>query len=198
MEQNQEYERMKGARGKDIYPDADLEQQLVSKVFPPDAEAMARKLSNVTAAFYGLGLKHLGLECGWEKVGTVSKNLFRELGHLKATEAREMGVFLPADSRAPAIVFVTAVYTSSPEYNFEFLTYKPEETVLRIFGSCRYYRMAKKLDIAEHLTWPVLATFFEGIAEELDVPCSVEMTVKNLEDDGTCEYLARFLMKRSG
>lgn len=195
MEKNQEYERIKGMRGKDVYPDADLQEELVSKVFPPDAEAVARKLSNVTAAFYGLGLKHLGLECGWDKVDTVSKNLFRELGHIKAAEAREMGVFLPPDSRAPAIVFVTAVFTSSPEYNFEFLRYTPEETALRIFGSCRYYRIAKKLDIAGHLTWPTLIPFFEGIAEELTVPCSVEMTVKSLEEDGTCEYLARFVMK---
>lgn len=198
MEQIQEYERMKGMRGRDFYPDADLQQELLSKVFPSDAEVMARKLSNVTAAFYGLGLKHLGLECGWDKMDAVSKNLFRELGHLKATEAREMGVFLPSDSRAPAIVFITAVYTSSPEYNFEFLTYTPEETVLRIFGACRYYRIAKKLEIAGHLSWPVLTPFFEGIAEELQIACSVEMTVNNLEDNGTCEYVARFAIGKQG
>jgi hypothetical protein len=129
-------------------------------------------------------------------VDTVSKNLFRELGHLKATEAREMGIPLPPDSRAPAVVFVTAVYTSSPEYNFEFLTYTPEETDLRIFGSCRYYRIARKLGIAGYLRWPTLIPFFQGIVEELGIECSVEMTVKSLEEDGTCDYLARFLKKR--
>ncbi|HAR96879.1 MAG TPA: hypothetical protein DCR97_13100 [Deltaproteobacteria bacterium] len=198
MERNREYDGMKGMRGKDIYPDSDLERSLVSTVFPKDAEGMARRLSNVTAAFYGLALKHLGLTYGWDNVDTVSKNLFRELGHVKATEARELGVFLPPDSRAPAIVFVTAVYTSSPEYNFEFLSYKPEETALRVFGSCRYYRIAKHLSIEGHLTWPTLIPFFEGIAEELGIRCSVEMTVQSLEDDGTCDYLTRFVMRKSG
>jgi hypothetical protein len=195
MERNPEYERMKGVRAKDVYPDAELERHLVGKVFPPDAEAMARKLSNVTAAFYGMGLKHAGLECGWDKVDAISKGLFRELGHLKAAEARQMGVSLPPDSRAPAIVFVTAVFTSSPEYNFAFLDYTPEKTVMRIFGACRYYRMAKSLDIAGHLTWPTLIPFFEGIAGELRIPCTVEMKVERLEDDGACDYLATFVMR---
>lgn len=195
MEPNNEYERMKGMRGKDVYPDAHLEEHLVGKVFPPNVEVMARKLSNVTAAFYGLSLKHLGLTCGWDKVDTVSKDLFRELGHFKATEARDMGVFLPPDSRAPAIVFMTAVFTSSPEYNVEFLTYTSDQTALRIFGSCRYYRIAANLNIAGYLTWPTLIPFFEGIAEELQIPCTVDMTVKSLENDGTCDYLARFFMK---
>jgi hypothetical protein len=195
MERNLGYEMMRGVRGKDIYPDLDLEQSLVGAVFPPNSEVMARRLSNVTAAFYGLALKHLGLTCGWDKVDTVSKGLFRELGHMKAAEARETGVFLPQDSRAPAIVFVTAVFTSSPEYNFEFLDYRPEETVLKISGSCRYYRIAKSLDIAGHLTWPTLVPFFEGIVEELAIPCSVEMRVKRLDDDGTCDYRARFALK---
>ncbi|MGD0230681.1 MAG: hypothetical protein ABSC19_10030 [Syntrophorhabdales bacterium] len=197
MERNPEYERMKGMRGKDTYPDADLEQHLVGTVYPPNAEVLARKLSNVTAAFYGIGLKHLGLQCGWDKVDTVSKDLFHELGHLKAAEAREMGVSIPPDSRALAMVFVTAVYTSSPEYNFAFLSYTPEETVVRIFGACRYYRIAKSLNIAGYLTWPTLTPFFEGIAEELRIPCSVEMKVNSLEDDGACDYLATFVMKKS-
>jgi hypothetical protein len=198
MERNGEYDRMKGVRGKDVYPDRNVEASLVDAVFPSSVEVMARKLSNVTAAFYGLGLKHLGLTCGWDKVDAVSKSLFRELGHVKATEAQGTGLFLPLDSRAPALVFVTAVYTSSPEYNFEFLTYTPEETLLRIFGSCRYYRAAKGLGIAGYLTWPTLTPFFEGITEELGIPCSVEMTMKSLEDDGACDYLARFVMKKSG
>ncbi len=196
MEQNPEYGLMKGMRGKYTYPDADLEQHLVNTVYPPNAEVLARKLSNVTAAFYGLGLKHLGLQCGWDKVDTVSKALFHELGQLKAAEAREMGVSLPPDSRAPATVFVTAVYTSSPEYNFAFLTYTPEETAIRIFGACRYYRIATRLNIAEYLTWPTLIPFFEGIVEQLHIPCSVQMKVSRLEDNGDCDYLARFLMKK--
>jgi hypothetical protein len=195
MERNTEYERIKGLRGKDTYPDADLEQYLVSTVYPPNGEVVARKLSNVTAAFYGLGLKHLGLHCGWEKIDPVSKDLFRELGRLKAAEAQEMGVSLPPDSRALAMVFVTAVYTSSPEYNFAFLNYAPEETLLRIFGSCRYYRIARKLNIAGYLTWPTLIPFFQGIAEHLGIPCSVDMKVKSLDDDGACDYLARFAIK---
>ena len=53
----------------------------MNTVYPPNAEVLARKLSNVTAAFYGLGLKHLGLQCGWDKVDTVSKALFTSSGN---------------------------------------------------------------------------------------------------------------------
>jgi hypothetical protein len=194
MERNKVYEEMNVLRGRDIYPDDDLETYLVEKIFPDTVETLALKLSNVTAGFYGFALKHAGLECGFDKLDPISKSLFRELGRLKTMEAREKGIDLPKDTRALAMVFITAVFTSSPEYRFEFLKFTPQETVVRIFGACRYYRIAKKLNIESYLTWPVLTPFFEGIAEEVGAKCVITVDIRALEEDGTCDYIAKFAM----
>lgn len=192
MERVDAYTEMSGLRGRDKYPDASLKRYFIHDIFPKTVEEMALRLSNVTAGFYGIGLKQAGLQCGWERIDGVSKALFHELGQLKAVEAREIGIALPQDVRAIAMVFITAVFTSSPEYNFEFPAYSPAETIMKISGKCRYYRIARKLGIDRYLTWPTLTTFFEGIAAELKIECSVEMQVRKLEDDGTCDYLAIF------
>ena len=104
---------------------------------------------------------------GWNEVDILSRRVFRELGRLKTREAIENGIDVPRDCRAPAIVFITAVHSASPEYNFHVLEYLPADTRIRVFGTSRYDRIAKKLDIEQHLTWPELTPFFEGIAEEL-------------------------------
>ena len=95
--------------------------------------------------------------------------MFRKLGQLKTREALELGVDVPKDSRAPALVFITAVHSASPEYNFEVFEYLPNETVVRVFGVSRYDRIAKKLDIERYLSWPELLPFFEGVAEEMGI-----------------------------
>jgi hypothetical protein len=189
------YKAMTDIRARDTYPDETVKHALIAAIFPDSVEALALKLSNVTAGFYGLTLKQVGAQCGLNMVDPVSKALFRDLGRLKTAEAQEKGVALPKDSRALGMVFVTAVFTSSPEYNFEFVKYTPEETVVRIFGVCRYYRIAKKLNIESHLTWPVLLPFFEGIADQMGIACGVTMKINRLEKDGTCDYLARFVME---
>jgi len=188
------YEEMKDIRGKDKYLNKELEEHLVDKIFPKAAEELVLKLSNVTAGFYGFTLKHIGHQCGWDKVDSISKSLFRELGQLKAIEAQESGIDIPKDTRALAIISISAIYTSSPEYNFEFFKYSPEETVMRYFGLSRYFRIAKKLNIESHISWPVLIPFFEGIAQQIGVECEVEMEIRKLEDDGRCDYLARFTL----
>ena len=196
MKENTLYGEMKALREKDKYPDNKLESYLADSIYPHTADALALRLSNVTAGFYGLSLKHAGLSCGWDKIDGISNALFQELGRMKAAEAVETGIDLPKDSRALSMVFITAVFTSSPEYRFEFLKYTPQETVMRIFGACRYYRIARKLNIESYLTWPVLAPFFEGIAEGAGIGCSVSMEVRKLGDDGTCDYVAKFVMDK--
>lgn len=186
---------MKNLRGGDRFPDLVLERWFTEQVFPRTAEALAVKLSNVTAAFYGYTLQQVGLQCGWDKVEGVSRELFRELGRLKAAEARAMGIPLPPDTRALGLIIVSAIYTSSPEYRFEFRRYTPGETIIRLTGACRYFRIAKKLNFDSFLTWPVLTQFFEGAAGHLGIRCDVEMTAQRLEADGTCDYLGRFTLR---
>ena len=185
------YGEMQNIRAKDVYPDEEVKAFLVEKTFPKSAEDMTLKLSNVTAAFYGLTLANVGERFGWKEADAVSKAVFRRLGQLKTKEALELGVDLPRDSRAPVLVFITAVHSASPEYNFEVLEYMPDETTVRVFGISRYDRIAKALNIERHLTWPELLPFFEGAAEELGIKCKVQGEIKELGEQGRYECIYR-------
>ena len=186
------YGEMQGIRAKDIYPDEEVKAYLVEKTFPKSAEDMTLKLSNVSAAFYGLTLANVGERFGWKEADAISKAVFRRLGQLKTKEALEVGVDVPKDSRAPALVFITAVHSASPEYNFEVLEYLPEVTAIRVFGISRYDRIAKKLDIERHLTWPELIPFFEGVAHEMGIKCTVQGELKELGEEGRYDCVYRF------
>jgi hypothetical protein len=188
------YGEMQGIRAKDVYPDEEVKAFLVEKTFPKSAEEMTLKLSNVSAAFYGLMLANVGDRFGWKEADAISKSVFRKLGQLKTKEALELGVDVPKDSRALALVFITAVHSASPEYNFEVFEYLPEETTIRVFGISRYDRIAKKLDIERYLTWPELIPFFEGVAEEMGVRCKIEGDLKELGKEGRYECLYRFTL----
>jgi hypothetical protein len=188
------YAEMQGIRAKDSYPDEEVKAYLVEKTFPKSAEELTLKLSNVSAAFYGLMLAHIGDRFGWREADTISKAVFRKLGQLKTKEALELGVDLPKDSRAPVLVFITAVHSASPEYNFEVFEYLPNETVVRVFGVSRYDRIAKKLDIERYLSWPELLPFFEGVAEEMGVKCKVEGELKELGEEGRYDCVYRITM----
>jgi hypothetical protein len=183
---------MQGIRAKDSYPDEEVKAYLVDKTFPKSAEDLTLRLSNVTAAFYGLMLDNIGKQFGWEQADAISKSVFRHLGQLKTREAFEVGVDVPRDSRAPALVFITAVHSASPEYNFEVLEYLPELTVMRVFGVSRYDRIAKGLEIEKHLTWPELTPFFEGVTQEVGVRCKIEADLKELGEGGRYDCLYRF------
>ena len=89
------YGEMQGIRAKDAYPAEEVKAHLVEKTFPKSAEEMTLKLSNVTAAFYGLLLAHVGDRFGWKEADVMSKAVFRKLGQLKTKEALELGVDIP-------------------------------------------------------------------------------------------------------
>lgn len=186
------YAEVQGIRSQDVYPDEEVKAHLVDKTFPKSAEEMTLRLSNVSAAFYGLMLKHVGERFGWGEVDKLSKAVFRDLGRLKTREALENGIDVPRDCRALAVVFITAVHSASPEYNFNVFEYLPDNMVIRVFGVSRYDRIAKMLDIEQHLNWPELIPFFEGIAEELGLKCRVEGDLQELGEGGRydCTYRA--------
>jgi CRP-like cAMP-binding protein len=188
------YTEVQGIRAKDTYPDEEVKAYLLDKTFPKSAEDMTLKLSNVTAAFYGIMLKRVGLRFGWSEVDPLSNSVFRELGRLKTKEARDNGIEVPKDCRALALVFITAVHSASPEYNFHVFEYLPRDTTVRVFGTSRYDRIAKALDIEQHLTWPELTPFFEGIAEEMGVACKIETDLKELGQFGSYDCTYRFLL----
>lgn len=186
------YSEMQSIRGKDRHPDERLEAYLVEKVYPRTTEDLTLRLSNVVAAFYGFILEHVGERFGWQAMDDISRTLFRELGQLKTREALERGVDVPRDSRAPGLVFIIAVFTASPEYNFELVQYTPGKTVLRVCGISRYDRIAKKLDIEQYLSWPVLTPFFEGVAQELGIDCRIDIDGRGLGPEGQCDCYFTF------
>lgn len=188
------YSEMQGIRGKDKYLDEQLEAYLVEKIFPKTTEDLTLRLSNVVAAFYGFILEHVGEQFGWKAMDDISRTVFRELGQSKTREALERGVDIPRDSRAPTMVFITAVFTASPEYNFEIVKFSPEETVLRVCGISRYDRIAKMLKIEEHLTWPVVTPFFEGVAKELGIQCNIDIDGRGLGPEGQCDCYFTFTL----
>jgi hypothetical protein len=181
-------------RARDAYPSQELQRELEEKIFPRTPEEAVRRLSNVTGAFYGYTLKQAGLHYGWETIDTLSRELFSDLGSAKSREARDAGIDLPADSRALAIVIITAIFTSSPEYIFSTVTYTPQETAFRLKGACRYYRIARSLNIEGHLTWPVLVPFFQSVAHENGFSSTIETAIDRLDDDGTCDLYFRCTM----
>jgi CRP-like cAMP-binding protein len=189
------YSEVQGIRASDTYPDEEVKAALVDKTFPKSAEDMTLKLSNVTAAFYGLMLKHVGLRFGPQEIDRLSRSVFRELGRLKTREALESAIELPRDARAPIVVFITAVHSASPEYNFHVLEYSADVAAVRVFGISRYDRIAKKLDIEQHLTWPELTPFFEGIAEELNIDCAIETDLKDLGEGGKYDCIYKFALR---
>jgi hypothetical protein len=188
------YQELSELRSDDVFPDHTFANMLLDNVFPKSSTELAQKLSNVTSAFYGLTLKQIAEHCGKENIDPVSRSLFKELGMLKTQEAMNMQLSIPSDTRALALVLISAIYTSSPEYKFEVKTFKPNITDLRLFGVCRYYRIAKKLNIERYITWPNLVPFFEGVAEQMQINCTIEMKVISLEDDGRCDYYLRCSM----
>jgi hypothetical protein len=93
------------------------------------------------------------------------------------------------------LVFITAVHSASPEYNFQVFEYLARDTAVRVFGTSRYDRIAKMLGIEQHLTWPELMPFFEGIAEEMGIKCSVETDLKQLGEGGSYDCTYRFALQ---
>jgi hypothetical protein len=65
------YAEMQGIRAKETYPDEEVKAYLVEKTFPKSAEEMTLKLSNVSAAFYGLMLAHIGDRFGWREADAI-------------------------------------------------------------------------------------------------------------------------------
>jgi len=188
------YNELKNLRGKDRYWDKGMQAELMEKAFPKDVSALVLGMSYVASEFYGYMLMQIGEKFGWDKVDSVSKAVFHQLGKEKTKAAIDGGLDLPRDTRALALVLASTVYSSNPEFNFEVKEYAPEQTVIRIFGTSRYSRIAKKVGIEKHLSWPVLVPFFEGIADQIGIECECNTETNVMGEDGKCDYLARFTL----
>jgi hypothetical protein len=65
---------------------------------------------------------------------------------------------------AVAKVLIAAVFTSSPEYNFEFKELNDHKAEFLIKGIDRYHKITQSFQIAGLLKWPVIKLLFKGYA----------------------------------
>lgn len=135
-------------------------------------------------------LKNIGNELGNEKIDNYSKNLFYELGKLKTKQALEMHSKLEKDTRAFAIVLISAIYNASPEYDFNIENYTVEHTTIVLSGVDRYLRILTELGIDSFVTFPTLIPFMNGIKDTLNIDCNIEYTFEKLEknNEAICVY----------
>lgn len=61
-------------------------------------------------------------------------------------------------------------------------------------GTDRYYRAASSLGIVQHLTWPALQPFFEGINDELGLRCHIRSEILRIDADARLQV--RYLFER--
>ena len=67
--------------------------------------------------------------------------------------------------------------------------------MIRVFGISRYDRIAKRLEIEQHLTWPELIPFFNGVAQEMGINCKIEGDLKELGEEGRYDCIYRFTLQ---
>lgn len=172
-------------RKNDYYGSPELKQELHKALFPSSMEELTLDLSSVTGAFYGLMLKNIGNKIGFDKIDEISKSVFYDLGKTKTKQCSEKMEILPIDTRAFFIVLTSAIFNASPEYTIKVINYTPEKTIFELNGVDRYLRILNQLEISEHITFPTLIPFMNGIKDELNI--SSELVYKCEIKEGTNE-----------
>ncbi len=182
-------------RGDDIYPSNEIRDAFYELLCPNNLTEMTLNQSTMAAAFYGYMLKNMGARFGMDVIDETSISVVRDFGYLKTKEYLQKNVPVHLDARGPGEVLMAAlISTSNPEYKVEFIQYEEAKTVIRLFGTCRYYKMASKLGIQSYLSLPIIKPWFESIVEELKINCSIEVEKKFQNTDGRCEF--HFVFRR--
>lgn len=184
------YKELNEIRGKDNYGNLDLKEELLEKFFPKSPIELTHDLSNVTAAFYGFLLLKSGDLIGYDKINSLSEQLFFELGKLKTNQAVQKVPHLPKDTRAFAIVAISAIFNASPEYQFSIEKFTEEHTIIILTGEDRYHKIASALGLSKYLTWPTLKPFMQAIKSELNLTTRIETELILLNDksETICKY----------
>jgi hypothetical protein len=182
-------------REQDSYLTEEIKAKCEKYLTPSSINDLVLGLSNVTAAFYGLALKHISSELGKEAVSRISKKIFYDLGKMKANQCREKMENFPYDTTAFALTTITAIYTSNPEYVFTILEFSPEKTVIQLEGVDRYLKILTQLEIDEQVEFPVLISFMEGINDELNLNSSIKQETNANKEQNTTNTIYTFLQK---
>lgn len=187
MNQENLLERLKEIRKNDSLKDVGFQKELIKKLFPETTENLVLDLSNVTSAFYGLLLDNVGKEFGYDKINNISKTTFYNIGQIKAKQCFEKIENMPIDSRSFLIVLISAIYNASPEYNFNVIDFSKEKTIFELYGVDRYLRILNNLSISNHIEFPTLSSFMQGIKDYFKIDCkmNIDFEITNIENNET-------------
>ncbi|MDN3692028.1 hypothetical protein QWZ06_07055 [Chryseobacterium tructae] len=175
-------------RKHDVYlPEID-QNQMISDFFPATFTELTQRLSDITGAFYGGLLKQAGNLYGEEAINELSTAFMHDLGSKMALRILQTKPNLQPGIPAVAKILIGAVFTSSPEYNFDFKELNDQRVELLIKGVDRYHKITQSLQIAGLLKWPVIEPFIQGVCDTMGLDVLFEMNVLKLDPDSSCAY----------
>lgn len=182
------YAALSDFRKNDIYLPEMNQAQLIADFFPGTFTELTQRLSDITGAFYGGMLKQIGKLYGAEAIEQLSSTFMYDLGSRMTLRNLEAKPNLQPGIPAVAKILMGAVFTSSPEYNFEFKELNDYKCELLIKGVDRYHKITHSLQIAGLLKWPVIKPFIQGICDTMGLDVLLDIKVLKLDPDSSCSY----------
>ncbi|PKF74026.1 hypothetical protein [Chryseobacterium sp. PMSZPI] len=183
-------------RKKDIYlPEMD-QDQIISDFFPGTFTELVQRLSDITGAFYGGLLKQSGKLFGPEAIEQLSSAFMYDLGSKMTLRTLGLKPDLQLEIPTVAKILIGAIFTSSPEYSFEFKELNDQKVEMLIKGVDRYHRITQSFEIAGLLKWPVIKPFVQGVCDTMGLDVLLNIEVLELNPDSSCVYLVK-LSKRN-
>ncbi len=182
------YVALSDFRKNDVYLPEMNQAQIIADFFPGTFTELTQRLSDITGAFYGGMLKQVGKLYGAEAIEELSRTFMYDLGSRMALRNLEAKPHLQPGIPAAAKILIGAVFTSSPEYNFDFKELNDHQCELLIKGVDRYHKITQSLQIAGLLKWPVIKPFIQGVCDTMGLDVLLEIKVLKLDPDSSCSY----------
>ncbi|PWW17239.1 hypothetical protein [Chryseobacterium sp. AG844] len=182
------YAALSDFRKNDIYLPEMNQAQLIADFFPGTFTELTQRLSDITGAFYGGMLKQIGKLYGPEAIEQISSTFMYDLGSRMTLRNLETKPNLQPGIPAVAKILMGGVFTSSPEYNFEFKELNDYKCELLIKGVDRYHKITHSLQIAGLLNWPVIKPFIQGVCDTMGLDVLLDIKVLRLDPDSKCTY----------
>ena len=182
------YVALSDFRKHDVYLPEMNHVQIIADYFPGTFTELTQRLSDITGAFYGGMLKQAGKLYGAGAIEELSSSFMYDLGSNMALRNLNVRPDLKPGIPAAAKILIGAVFTSSPEYNFEFKELNDHKGKLLIKGTDRYHRITQSLQIADQLEWPVIKPFIHGVCDTMGLDVSIDVKVLKLDPDSSCIY----------
>ncbi|SKA36973.1 hypothetical protein SAMN04488128_104202 [Chitinophaga eiseniae] len=184
-------QELSALRKKDSYhPDMDA-AAVFNRYSPGSLQQLMQGMSEITASFYGLLLQQAVALEGPDMAEALSSSLIYTLGKNKAGRIMEMHPLLDRDARGTIEIVIAAIFTASPEFNFEVDSFTATEVAFTIRGTDRYHRISRQLQITHLLKWPVILPFLEGIRDVVAPGWKVATLASAVDENSNCDYVFR-------